>query len=99
MNILIYFKQTLLLLQNPSTKQDSYSLIALGNVWLTTLHQPNRDKDKERKNQERALTMYRAVLKADPKNIWAANGIGNISLYAIELKNTSFLCHRLCSGS
>ncbi|XP_018008895.1 RNA polymerase-associated protein CTR9 homolog isoform X3 [Hyalella azteca] len=66
------------ILKNPSTAQDSYSLIALGNVWLTTLHQPQRDKQKEIKHQERALAMYKQVLKTDPKNIWAANGIGAV---------------------
>lgn len=66
------------ILNNPATSQDSYSSIALGNVWLTTLHQPNRDKEKEGKHQERALAMYKQVLRNDPKNIWAANGIGAV---------------------
>ncbi|CAL4139063.1 unnamed protein product, partial [Meganyctiphanes norvegica] len=66
------------ILNNPATNQDSYSSIALGNVWLTTLHQPNRDKEKEGKHQERALAMYKQVLRNDPKNIWAANGIGAV---------------------
>ena len=34
------------ILQRPQTKDDAYSLIALGNVWLQTLHQPMRDKEK-----------------------------------------------------
>ena len=34
------------ILDRPNTKDDAYSLIALGNVWLQTLHQPMRDKDK-----------------------------------------------------
>ncbi|XP_066988648.1 RNA polymerase-associated protein CTR9 homolog isoform X1 [Macrobrachium rosenbergii] len=66
------------ILKNPSTTNDSYSLIALGNVWLTTLHQPNRDKEKERKHQDRALAMYKNVLRSDPRSIWAANGIGAV---------------------
>ncbi|KAK7475279.1 hypothetical protein BaRGS_00033510 [Batillaria attramentaria] len=64
------------ILQRPQTKDDAYSLIALGNVWLQTLHQPMRDKDKEKRHQDRALAMYKQVLRNDPKNIWAANGIG-----------------------
>ncbi|KAL4716189.1 hypothetical protein ACJJTC_013966 [Scirpophaga incertulas] len=64
------------ILQNSSTSTDAYSLIALGNVWLQTLHQPCREKDREKRHQERALTLYRQVLWNDPKNIWAANGIG-----------------------
>ena len=34
------------ILQRPGTKEDPYSMIALGNVWLQTLHQPMRDKEK-----------------------------------------------------
>ncbi len=34
------------ILQRPTTKEDPYSMIALGNVWLQTLHQPMRDKEK-----------------------------------------------------
>ncbi|XP_076114425.1 RNA polymerase-associated protein CTR9 homolog [Mytilus galloprovincialis] len=60
----------------PQTKDDAYSLIALGNVWLQTLHQPMRDKDKEKRHQDRALAMYKQVLRNDDRNIWAANGIG-----------------------
>ena len=36
------------ILQRPNTKDDPYSMIALGNVWLQTLHQPMRDKEKVR---------------------------------------------------
>lgn len=66
----------MLSLQQPATANDSYSLIALGNVWLQTLHMPSRDKEKEKRHQDRALTLYKTVLKNDPRNIWAANGIG-----------------------
>lgn len=61
-----------------TTSNDAYSLIALGNVWLQTLHQPTRDKDREKRHQERALAMYKQVLRNDPRNIWAANGIGAV---------------------
>lgn len=64
------------ILKQPSTTSDAYSLIALGNVWLQTLHQPTREKDKEKRHQDRALSMYKQVLRSDPRNIWAANGIG-----------------------
>ncbi|CAL1547876.1 unnamed protein product [Lymnaea stagnalis] len=64
------------ILQRQATKDDAYSLIALGNVWLQTLHQPMRDRDKEKRHQDRALAMYKQVLRNDPRNIWAANGIG-----------------------
>ena len=54
------------------------SHIALGNVRLQTLHQPSKDKEKEKKYQDRALAMYKSVLRNDHKNIWAANGIGAV---------------------
>lgn len=65
------------ILKNPATSADAYSLIALGNFWLQTLHQP-KDKDKDKKHQDQALNIYRQVLRTDPKNIWAANGIGAV---------------------
>ena len=64
------------ILQRPATENDLYSKIALGNVWLQTLHQPMKDKEKQKRHQDRALSMYKAVLRNDPKNIWAANGVG-----------------------
>lgn len=60
------------------TANDTYSIVALGNVWLQTLHQPNKDKEKEKRHQDRAIQMYKQVLKIDTKNIWAANGIGAV---------------------
>ncbi|XP_005176768.1 RNA polymerase-associated protein CTR9 homolog [Musca domestica] len=66
------------ILKNPATSQDAYSLIALGNFSLQTLHQPTKDKDKERKHQEKALSIYKQVLRNDPRNIWATNGIGAV---------------------
>ena len=66
------------IVKQPNRANDAYSLIALGNIWLQTLHQPTRDKEKEKKNQERALMMYKQVLRFDPKNVWAANGIGSV---------------------
>ncbi|CAG9821498.1 unnamed protein product [Phaedon cochleariae] len=57
---------------------DAYSLIALGNVWLQTLHQPTKDKERIGRHQERALLMFTKVLRIDPKNIYSANGIGAV---------------------
>ena len=34
------------ILKQPSTQNDTYSMRALGNVWLQTLHQPTRDREK-----------------------------------------------------
>jgi len=58
--------------------KDVYSKLALGNIWLQTLHNPHKDKERERRHQQRALQMYKKVLRDDPKNIFAANGIGAV---------------------
>ena len=64
------------IVKNPSTKGDTYSTLSLGNVWLYALHIPTRDRTKDKRNQDRALEFYKNVLHKDPKNIFAANGIG-----------------------
>lgn len=64
------------ILKQPATANDTYALVALGNVWLQTLHTPSRDKMKEKRHQERAIAMFKQVLRIDPRNIYAANGIG-----------------------
>ena len=43
------------ILKQPSTANDAYSLLALRNVLLQTLHTPPQDKAKEKRHQDRAL--------------------------------------------
>ncbi|ELV11217.1 RNA polymerase-associated protein CTR9 like protein [Tupaia chinensis] len=69
------------ILKQPSTQSDTYSMLALGNVWLQTLHQPTRDREKEKRHQDRALAIYKQVLRNDAKNLYAANGIGSYKTY------------------
>ncbi|GAA52741.1 RNA polymerase-associated protein CTR9 homolog [Clonorchis sinensis] len=64
------------IIRQPTYRADAFARISLGNIWLTTLHHPIRDKDKRKRHQDRALSFYKAVLCADPRNIWAAHGIG-----------------------
>jgi RNA polymerase-associated protein CTR9 len=59
-------------------RQDSYALIARGNYFLQCVHQPIRDKAKDKQNLQAALKTFSDVLRIDPKNIWAANGIGAV---------------------
>lgn len=66
------------ILKQPSTQNDTYSMLALGNVWLQTLHQPTREREKEKRHQDRALAIYKQVLRNDAKNLYAANGIGAV---------------------
>lgn len=60
-----------------SNPNDTYAKIAIGNIWLATLYQ-HGDKEKIKRHEQRALQCYTDVLKIDPKNIWAANGVGCI---------------------
>jgi RNA polymerase-associated protein CTR9 len=66
------------ILKQPGTNHDPYALLALGNIWLQTLHHPIADKEKEKRHQDRAFSLYKQVLRADPKNLYAANGIGAV---------------------
>lgn len=71
-----FFLKNPVLFQNPHHAFDSYSIIALGNIWLQALYIPTKNKEREKVLQDRALSMYTKVLKSDPRNIWAANGVG-----------------------
>lgn len=50
-----------MILKNPLTANDAYSLLALANFSLQMLHQPIRDKERERRHQEKALAIYKQV--------------------------------------
>jgi len=54
---------------------DIYSLLSVGNVWLQSQYLA-RDREKHNQSRMRALTFYKAALRHDPRNIYAANGIG-----------------------
>lgn len=59
-------------------RQDSYALIARGNYFLQCVHQPIRDKSKDKQTLQMAQKTFSDVNRLDPKNIWAANGIGSV---------------------
>ncbi|KAK5974817.1 RNA polymerase-associated protein CTR9 [Trichostrongylus colubriformis] len=66
---------------NKMDKEDAYSWVSLGNVWMEMLFNLGRKKTddlpaQEAKYMDRALQMFGKALKIEPKNIWAANGIG-----------------------
>ena len=80
------------ILNQPATASDTYALLAMGNVWLQTLHTPLRDKMKVKRNQKRAIEIFMQVIRIEPRNIYAANGIGKScgKLSSIPLANNSF---------
>lgn len=55
-------------------KDDPYSLLALGNVWMETAR--TAPESKKAVYLKRATDFYKNVLKLDPHNLYAANGIG-----------------------
>ena len=66
------------ILKAERTANDAYANVALGNVWLQMVHMPTKDQERLKRHQERALTLYKNVLRLDPKNIYAANGLGAV---------------------
>lgn len=61
-------------------KHDRYSLTAMGNLFLATAREMRRDtdqdKDRRRKMYERAVEFFDKALQLDPRNAYAAQGIG-----------------------
>ncbi|MCJ1306909.1 hypothetical protein MMC25_000553 [Agyrium rufum] len=61
-------------------KHDRYALTGMGNIWLTIARDMRRDtdqeKEKRRKTYERAVEFFDKALLLDPRNAYAAHGIG-----------------------
>jgi len=61
-------------------KHDRCSLTGMGNLYLTTAREMRRDtdqdKDKRRKTYEKAVEFFDKALQLDPRNAYAAQGIG-----------------------
>jgi len=71
-----HYKHTLMLHE----KHDRYSLTGMGNAYATYAREMRRgtDKEKERRSTEyqKAVGYYDKALQLDPKNAYAAQGIG-----------------------
>jgi RNA polymerase-associated protein CTR9 len=61
-------------------KHDRYALTGMGNLYLATAREMRRDteadKDKRRKMYAKAVEFFEKALLLDPKNAYAAQGIG-----------------------
>lgn len=61
-------------------KHDRYSLTAMGNLYLTIAREMRRETDQEKdrrhKSYERAIEFFDKALQLDPRNAYAAQGIG-----------------------
>lgn len=60
-------------------KHDRYSLVGMGNIYLTIARESPRsteqEKEKRRRNYEKAVEFFNKVLELDPKNAYAAQGL------------------------
>ncbi|KAJ9655352.1 protein required for normal CLN1 and CLN2 G1 cyclin expression [Coniosporium apollinis] len=62
-------------------KHDRYSLTGMGNIYLTIAREMRKDtneqeKEKRRKVYEKAVEFFDKALQLDPRNAYAAQGIG-----------------------
>lgn len=61
-------------------KHDRYSLTGMGNLYLTTAREMRRDteqdKEKRRKTYDKAVEFFDKALQLDPRNAYAAQGVG-----------------------
>lgn len=64
------------ILEATKTNPDQYSLVSVGNVWLASQYQNIKDEENLNLQRNRAILFYKAALRHDPKNIYAASGIG-----------------------
>ncbi|KAH7386905.1 hypothetical protein DE146DRAFT_768654 [Phaeosphaeria sp. MPI-PUGE-AT-0046c] len=60
-------------------KHDRYSLVGMGNIYLAIARESPRsteqEKEKRRRNYEKAVEFFNKVLELDPKNAYAAQGV------------------------
>ncbi|KAH8252584.1 hypothetical protein KR032_000657, partial [Drosophila birchii] len=63
---------------NSSNKLDAYTLVTVGNVCLKNVQRclAIGDNDSSKRHQQKALLFFAKALERDPRNLWAANGIG-----------------------
>eukprot|EP01135_Chromosphaera_perkinsii_P005243 Nk52_evm12s327 gene=Nk52_evmTU12s327 len=65
------------ILAQRETNNDHYALCALGNIYLTTANPFSKGREGT-KSYKYAIDFFSRVLKYDPKNLYAANGIGAV---------------------
>uniref|UniRef100_A0A663MAR0 Uncharacterized protein n=1 Tax=Athene cunicularia TaxID=194338 RepID=A0A663MAR0_ATHCN len=63
------------ILKEPSTQNDTYAMLTLGNIWFQM--DQLRYFILQKRCQDRALVIYKQVLRSDPTNVYAADGISD----------------------
>ncbi|KRZ72707.1 RNA polymerase-associated protein CTR9 -like protein, partial [Trichinella papuae] len=87
------------ILKQSSTAHDPYSLVALGNVWFLSLQSYNHEKEKQRKYEDRALSLYKQALRVHPENILAANGVGCVLAHRGYFQEAKEVFSRVCEAT
>uniref|UniRef100_A0A5S6QAZ3 TPR_REGION domain-containing protein n=1 Tax=Trichuris muris TaxID=70415 RepID=A0A5S6QAZ3_TRIMR len=74
------------ILRHSPASLDSYSLVALGNIWLLSMQQNSHDGEKAFRSRNRALSIYQKALSVSSENVYACNGIGCVlaHLYFVD---------------
>lgn len=67
---------------------DPLALVAMGNIWLKTLFDERRDRQKDQVHRERALNFYMKALKINSSNVYAAHGAGCILAQSGEINSS-----------
>lgn len=66
---------------------DPIALVAMGNIWLKSLFNERRIREKDQIYRDRALNFYMKALRVNPYNVYAAHGAGSLSL--TDIRNIS----------
>ncbi|XP_017096449.2 RNA polymerase-associated protein CTR9 homolog [Drosophila bipectinata] len=78
---------------NFKVMEDSYGLVAMGNICLHDLKKclDNGDRYYAKKHQEKAVQLFKKAIERNPRNMWAANGIG-VALSCREFSTEAEAC-------
>ena len=71
----------------PRSNPSPLLILAYAHTCTLILCLSDRDRTKDKRHQDRALSYYKDVLHRDPKNLYAANGIGMILKNTITLRS------------
>ncbi|XP_068146742.1 RNA polymerase-associated protein CTR9 homolog [Drosophila tropicalis] len=66
------------ILRRRETRRDPYIMVAVGNVCLINVQRTvgGLEDSTFKRHQEKAIQLFRRALEQNPRNLWAANGIG-----------------------
>ncbi|EDX08324.1 GD11743 [Drosophila simulans] len=89
-----------MILVRPSNFTDTYASMAMGNFCLEKLQNWLAEGNfrAARKQKEKALQCFAKVLDCNPKNLWAANGIGAVLSSCYKLSAGGAIFQQIIEG-